>query len=103
MQHASVRHDLLGYILMGLTILLAALVTIDAAAAASRPPRPYCMSAERGPMQDCAYVSMQQCLASASGVGGRCYENPKLEWQRLEAARRGARPGRRTGRQPAYW
>jgi hypothetical protein len=81
--------------LTGIGGLLAALVTLDAAAAASRPPRPYCMSAERGPMMDCAYTSMQQCLASAGGVGGNCYENPRLQWQRLQGARGDTTPRRK--------
>jgi hypothetical protein len=31
---------------------------------------------------DCAYHTFQQCLASSSGNGGTCVENPELLWQR---------------------
>jgi hypothetical protein len=33
-----------------------------------------------GGVMDCSYYSLQQCLASASGVGGTCITNPAFEW-----------------------
>jgi hypothetical protein len=42
---------------------------------------PYCMGGSI-PDGNCAYVSLQQCVAAARGVGGRCYENPRHQWQR---------------------
>src|SRR4051812_16470235 len=86
MRYRSVGCGLLNHIFPAIGILVGGLVSVQEADAASRPRRPYCMAAERGPLEDRAYTSMQQCLASAGGIGGRCYENPKIEWERLERA-----------------
>jgi hypothetical protein len=41
-------------------------------------PYPWCahISAPLGGYQECAYMALEQCRATISGVGGRCYENP---------------------------
>jgi hypothetical protein len=44
----------------------------------------YCMRGSSA--EDCSYHTMKQCLASAHGLGGRCFENPS--WRR---PRRGGR------------
>lgn len=73
---------------------VAAVVTATAAAAAdigrpdpyyrrSRPPA-WCNQGNEmtGGVMDCTYFTLQQCLASASGVGGTCIPNPAYEWAR---------------------
>jgi hypothetical protein len=40
----------------------------------------YCMRS------DCSYHTMKQCMASAHGLGGRCFQNP-----RWHGPRRGGR------------
>jgi hypothetical protein len=32
---------------------------------------------------DCAYDTLQQCLRTASGAGGRCFENPRIAWAQI--------------------
>ena len=53
---------------------------------AAAAPRPFCML-EGGNPPECLYYTFQQCYESAKGLGGYCYENPELAWQRLKAAR----------------
>jgi hypothetical protein len=43
-------------------------------------PIPFCASfSDRGGgYESCSYYTMEQCRASVSGVGGRCFENPSF-------------------------
>jgi hypothetical protein len=74
---------------------LVAIMTAGVVQPSSAAPRPWCMQ-EPGYMGSCSYYSFQQCYESAKGLGGHCYENPAIAWQRLqgsgtEAPRRKAR------------
>ncbi len=63
-----------------------AFVAIGAMMDAGRPaqaqwhpsPYPWCahLGTYFGGYEDCAYFTFGQCMATISGVGGRCYENP---------------------------
>jgi len=44
----------------------------------------YCMQGRSA--EDCSYHTRAQCMASAHGLGGRCFQNP-----RWHAPRRGGR------------
>jgi hypothetical protein len=52
-------------------------------AAQSKGPKPWCIAngAYGAGSMDCTYWTLQQCLASASGAGGVCRENPVILWQ----------------------
>ena len=41
-----------------------------------------------GVMTDCSYFTLQQCLATASGLGGQCMRNPAWTGPQQEPARR---------------
>ena len=72
-------------------ILLIGVVAVVAAAAAdvepadakrrSGPP-PWCNQGNymTGGVRECSYYTLEQCLASQSGVGGTCIPNPVYEW-----------------------
>ena len=74
--------------------LVAVLVSATAAAAADvgrsgglyRPigPPEWCNQGNymTGGVMECSYHTLQQCLASQSGVGGTCIPNPWYEWAR---------------------
>jgi hypothetical protein len=49
---------------------------------------------------DCAYHTFQQCLASSSGNGGTCVQNPELLWQR--SGRLDRREGQRATKRQRY-
>jgi uncharacterized protein DUF3551 len=79
-----------------LMIGIAAMIAIGTAAeAAPRAPRAYCLDAERTHLKDCSYHSFQQCLMTAHGIGGICYENPEILWRLREG---GAQPAPRKAR-----
>jgi hypothetical protein len=43
---------------------------------------PYCLVAYSSlttPSYQCGYTSFEQCMAAASGLSARCYENPELQ------------------------
>jgi hypothetical protein len=55
---------------------------------------PYCFEWEG--QADCAYYTLRQCLVTKSGVGGRCYENPRIARAQFHGYRTAApfvRPG----------
>ncbi|MPZ39790.1 MAG: DUF3551 domain-containing protein [Rhizobiales bacterium] len=66
------------------TAALAAVLATDTQsvqAQVSSPRNPYCIRDGvngRGTW-DCGYYNWQQCLASASGAGGWCTENPNYQ------------------------
>ncbi len=41
-----------------------------------------------GMMTDCSYYTLQQCLATASGLGGNCMRNPTWAGQQQTPSRR---------------
>ena len=55
-------------------------------------------NAMTGGVMDCSYWSLQQCLASARGVGGTCGPNPAYEW-----AARGYPPDQLRQYKPLGW
>ena len=74
-------------LMFGLGALAAVVTAADAQS--SRAPRPYCLDAERTHLRDCSYYTFQQCLDTAHGLGGICYENPLILWQQRAS---GAQP-----------
>jgi len=86
------RHILIG---------IGALVAIIGAGVqeSTAAPRPYCLDADRTHMKDCSYHTFRQCLDTANGLGGFCYENPAILWQQrlgiVERAPRRATKARR--------
>lgn len=52
-----------------------------------------------GGSMDCTYRTFQQCLASRSGNGGMCMENPSRGWERegRTTGRRGQRSNQGSG------
>ena len=74
------------HILAGLAVAVALLAAH--AASAQNTTRPYCIrDGHGGPgMWDCSYYSWQQCLASASGAGGTCWENPNYRGPKKKGA-----------------
>jgi hypothetical protein len=77
-------------ILVGLAAVMAVLAADIESAAAQNTTRPYCMRGGTfGPGSwDCSYYSMQQCLASASGLNGTCSENPNYQGPRRVTQKR---------------
>jgi hypothetical protein len=66
-------------ILLGFGILVVLSAAGVQSASAATAPRPWCVrdgSFGRGSW-DCTYHTFQQCLASASGNGGSCEQNPR--------------------------
>ena len=65
-------------ILASLAAAIAILSVNTDTASAQNTTRPYCIRDGGGSpgMWDCSYYSMNQCRASASGVGGSCQPNP---------------------------
>lgn len=78
-----------------LSIMFFAVAALYVAGAAtanaqSKGPKPWCIAngAFGAGSMDCTYWTLQQCLASASGAGGVCRENPVLLWQKRDATER---------------
>lgn len=60
---------------------IAGAVMTPLVAQAQNTTRPFCIrdgASGRG-MWDCSYHTWQQCVASASGAGGSCWENPNYK------------------------
>jgi hypothetical protein len=58
---------------------------------------PYCLvpySSLTTPSYQCGYTSFEQCMASASGLSARCYENPELQAARSKMTPRQAKSAR---------
>lgn len=69
---------------------LAAIAASGAAAPASAEVQyPWCAQYRR-PVDatNCGFVNYQQCMATISGVGGICYENPAYPLRRERSRRR---------------
>jgi hypothetical protein len=60
---------------------------------------PWCAHYGRDSGTNCGFVTFQQCLATVSGIGGFCAENPF--YQGAVAGERARRRDRR-GQQPRY-
>jgi hypothetical protein len=72
-------------LLVGMTALVA--ITAAGVPEAAAAQRPYCLDADRTHLKDCSYYTFQQCLETASGLGGICYYNPAILWaERLGTA-----------------
>lgn len=52
-----------------------------APAVAAGGPYPICMRT-RFDQDDCRFVNYEQCMASASGLGQSCFQNPALAYNR---------------------
>ena len=68
--------------------------TAGDAPAAAETDYPFCMTTREGG-RDCSFSNSQQCQASASGMGGYCFENPYLVGTHAESQ---PNPGRRPHR-----
>ena len=69
---------------------LCGLAIAGAAPAVAEPDYPVCMTGGADSGYDgrsCLFMNYQQCQATASGVGGYCYDNPYLVGQASSAAR----------------
>ena len=77
-------------ILAGVAAAIALLAVDMQPAAAQNTTRPYCMRGGTfgAGSWDCSYYSMQQCLASASGLNGSCGPNPFYQGPRRGAPHR---------------
>ena len=60
----------------GLAIVLAVPLALWASAAGAAPEYPWCARYDWTTV-NCGFVSYQQCLATISGIGGRCEQNPR--------------------------
>lgn len=82
--------------MIGLVVVLVS-ATAAMAADVGRPganyrqggPLPWCNQGNsvNGGMMECSYYTLEQCLASASGLGGGCITNPAFEWARRYSRR----------------
>ena len=77
------------HIIAGLAVAIALSAAFALSASAQNTTRPYCIRDGAGGsgMWDCSYYSMQQCLASASGTGGSCWENPNYKGPKKKGAK----------------
>ena len=79
----STHHS--GLMLLGLVFVFSIYDVVPAPAANF----PYCMSrvaGRIGMVEECNYVSMEQCWASSVGVNGSCAPNWRLEYYRQQRA-----------------
>jgi hypothetical protein len=53
------------------------------------PPPTWCNQGNEatGGVMDCSYFSLQQCVTTASGLGGSCIPNPAFDWARHHRGR----------------
>jgi Protein of unknown function (DUF3551) len=65
-------------------VVVIAMAILGTAKQAAAAPRPYCLDADRTHFQDCTYYTFEQCLATAYGLNGICYQNPAILWQQRE-------------------
>ena len=82
-------------ILIAFAALVAATAAnINAGTAQSTGPKPWCIAngAFGSGTMDCTYWTLQQCLASASGAGGTCRENPRYHGDPRTPATQGRNP-----------
>ena len=75
--------------------LLAAASTFDGAKA---DPYRWCadLTINRGGASNCYFVTLEQCRATVSGVGGYCRPNPFYDGRPVETPQPAPRPRRRT-------
>src|ERR1700704_7200979 len=58
-------------------LVLATALTVAPRASEARYSYPWCAQySDAGSVFSCAFVTYEQCLASVSGVGGLCMQNP---------------------------
>jgi hypothetical protein len=68
-----------------LLALSSAAISLGVAAPAFAANYPYCMSrvaGRIGMVEECNYVSMEQCWANATGLAGSCAPNWRLQYDR---------------------
>jgi hypothetical protein len=59
-----------------ISAILAMPLALSASAAIAAPEYPWCARYD-WTTANCGFVSFQQCLATISGIGGRCEPNPR--------------------------
>ncbi len=74
-------------------------LALSASAAAAAPEYPWCARYD-WTTANCGFVSFQQCLATISGIGGRCEPNPRYVAPAAEAETLTVIPGSRPGVAP---
>ncbi len=75
-----------GLLLLGLVFVVSICDAVPSSAAGNLP---YCMSrvaGRIGMVEECNYMSMEQCWASSTGVNGSCAPNWRLEYYRQQRA-----------------
>jgi hypothetical protein len=64
--------------LLATAVVTAAVGLVGTGGAAQAADYPYCaVAGGRNAYENCGYFTLRQCLASVSGVGGHCAENPR--------------------------
>lgn len=79
---------------------LSAVMTMVPASSKAEVIYPFCAYYGRDSGTNCGFVTFQQCLATVSGIGGYCAENPF--YRGAVAGERGPRRGDRRWQQPRY-
>ena len=75
-----------GLLLMGLVFVVSICDAVPSSAAGNLP---FCMSrvaGRIGMVEECYYISMEQCWANSTGVNGSCAPNWRLEYYRQQRA-----------------
>jgi hypothetical protein len=89
------------YLRLMLATLLLAVVLWPSTPASAGGNYPYCMSRVAGRMgmvEECNYVSMEQCWANSTGVNGSCAPNWRLQYYQQQQAGEDSAIRRRTKR-----
>lgn len=66
-------------VLMGIAMMGISMMADVASAQPINGRAPWCATFPQGGTYDCAYHSLQQCMAAASGVSNQCSRNPWYE------------------------
>jgi hypothetical protein len=81
----------------------AVLVAINAAPAAARD-YPWCARTINNSFDgDCSFTSYRQCMATASGQGGDCLQNPRFAYNQASGRRNRPASGWQNGGQDNSW
>jgi hypothetical protein len=73
---------------IAVSALLAIPLALCASAASASPEYPWCARYD-WTTTNCGFTSFQQCLATISGIGGRCEQNPRYVPQQRRRPARG--------------
>jgi len=65
-----------------LIVVMALLAQTHAVTAQSSRAYPWCSRDDRTGSRSCSFATREQCMATMSGLGGRCYANPRYSGRR---------------------